>query len=68
MRVSIFTIDGVLLARWGNPGLKKEDALFLSPHAIGVDSHGDVYVGDVSMTAMQVDRGARTIQKFARTK
>jgi DNA-binding beta-propeller fold protein YncE len=68
MRVSIFTNDGKLLARWGNPGVKKEEALFLAPHAIAIDSHGDIYVGDVSMTAMQVDRGARTIQKFARTK
>ena len=68
MRVSIFTIDGALLARWGNPGVKKEDALFLSPHAISVDSHGDIYVGEVSMTHAQIDRGARTIQKFARIK
>jgi DNA-binding beta-propeller fold protein YncE len=66
MRVSIFTIQGELLARYGNPGIKREDALFLSPHAIAVDSHGDIYVGDVPMTTMQVDRGARTIQKFAR--
>ncbi|MFH0848368.1 MAG: peptidyl-alpha-hydroxyglycine alpha-amidating lyase family protein [archaeon] len=65
-RVGIFTIDGKLLARWGNPGTKKEDALFLSPHAIAVDSHGDIYVGEVSMTDMQVDRGPRTIQKFSR--
>jgi hypothetical protein len=68
MRVSIFSMDGRLLARWGNPGVKKEEALFLAPHAIAVDSHGDIYVGDVSMTHTQVDRGARTIQKFARTK
>jgi DNA-binding beta-propeller fold protein YncE len=68
MRVTLFTMDGKLLARWGNPGLKKEEALFLSPHAIAVDSHGDIYVGDVSMSYMQVDRGARTIQKFARTR
>jgi DNA-binding beta-propeller fold protein YncE len=67
MRVSIFSMDGKLLARWGNPGVKKEEALFLAPHAIAVDSHGDIYVGDVSMTAMQIDRGARSIQKFAQT-
>ena len=65
-RVGIFTIHGKLLARWGNPGKKKEEALFLAPHAIAVDSHGDVYVGEVSMTATQVDRGPRTIQKFTR--
>jgi DNA-binding beta-propeller fold protein YncE len=67
-RVGIFTIDGKLLARWGNSGRKKEEALFLAPHAIAVDSHGDIYVGEVSMTVLQVDRGPRTIQKFARVR
>jgi DNA-binding beta-propeller fold protein YncE len=68
MRVGIFTIDGKLLARWGNPGTKKEEALFLAPHAIAVDSHGDIYVGETSMTVMKIDRGPKTIQKFRRTK
>lgn len=67
MRIGVFTIDGRLLTRWGNPGVKKEEALLLAPHAIGVDSHGDIYVGDASMTLMQVDRGARAVQKFVRT-
>lgn len=66
MRVDIFTIDGKLLARWGNEGRDKETALFLAPHAIAVDSRGDLYVGEVSMTAFGVDRGPRTVQKFAR--
>ncbi len=65
-RVSIFTIDGKLLARWGNEGKDKETALFLAPHAIAVDSRGDLYVGEVSMTSAGVDKGPRTIQKFAR--
>ena len=65
-RVGIFTVDGKLLARWGNPGKKKEEALFLAPHAIAVDSRGDIYVGEVSMTSMGVDRGPLTIQKFSR--
>jgi DNA-binding beta-propeller fold protein YncE len=66
MRVHILTIDGKLLAGWGNPGMKKAEALFLVPHAIAVDSHGDIYVGEASFGAMQVDKGARTIQKFVR--
>jgi sugar lactone lactonase YvrE len=66
LRVSIFTIDGKLLAHWGNEGKDKETALFHAPHAIAVDSRGDIYVGEVSMTGAGVDKGAKTIQKFAR--
>jgi len=66
LRVSIFTIDGKLLVRWGNEGKDKETALFLAPHAIAVDSRGDLYVGEVSMTGAGVDKGSRTVQKFAR--
>ena len=66
LRVSIFTIDGKLLVRWGNEGKDKETALFHAPHAIAVDSRGDLYVGEVSMTHAGVDKGPRTVQKFAR--
>ena len=66
LRASIFTIDGKLLARWGNQGKDKETALFHAPHAIAVDSRGDLYVGEVSMTSAGVDKGAKTVQKFAR--
>ena len=65
-RVSIFTIDGKLLARWGSEGQDKETALFLAPHALAVDSRGDLYIGEVSKNYAGVDRGARTVQKFAR--
>lgn len=65
-RVSIFNIEGKLLARWGSQGQDKETALFLAPHAIAVDSHGDIYVGEVSKTFAGVDRGSRTVQKFVR--
>jgi DNA-binding beta-propeller fold protein YncE len=65
-RVSIFSVEGRLLARWGNVGVTKEEALFIAPHAIALDSHGDIYVGDVSMTHSSVDRGPRTIHKFTR--
>jgi DNA-binding beta-propeller fold protein YncE len=65
-RLSIFTINGELLARWGGEGQDDEAALFFAPHAITVDSKGALYVGEVSKTACGVDRGARTVQKFTR--
>lgn len=65
-RVSIFTIDGELLARWGNESHHVDDPLFIAPHDIAVDSKGDLYIGEVSFTQAKVDRGAKTIQKFIR--
>ena len=67
-RVSIFTIEGELITRWGSEGEKDDNALFLAPHAIAVDSQGDLYVGEVSKTHTGIDRGSRTVQKFARIK
>jgi len=67
-RVSIFTIDGKLLSRWDSQEdfrKDKETALFVAPHAIAVDSRGDIYVGEVS-GANGVDRGSNTIHKFVR--
>jgi len=65
-RISIFTIDGKLLARWGNESHSPEAPLLVGPHVIGVDSRGDIYVGEVATAFGKVDRGARTIQKFRR--
>ena len=65
-RVSIFSIDGRLLARWGNENHEISAPLFLSPHAVAVDSKGALYIGEVSKTHGKLDRGSRTIQKFAR--
>lgn len=65
-RVSIFTIDGKLLSRWGNEGKDDITQLFSAPHAIGVDSHGDIYIGEVAMSRLKIDRGPRSLQKFAR--
>ena len=66
LRVSVFDPDGHLVTRWGNPSPVRDDALFLGPHAVAVDSRGNVYVGEVSRTYAGTDKGARTIQKFAR--
>ncbi len=65
-RVSIFTMSGKLLARWGNEERNPETDLFVAPHAIAVDSRGDIYVGETAMTHAKIDRGSRTLQKFAR--
>ena len=65
-RISIFSIDGKLLARWGNESHSIHEPLLVGPHVICVDSRGDLYVGEVAKTFGKVDRGARTIQKFAR--
>lgn len=64
--VSIFTMDGNLLARWGSPGETGTEALFDSPHTIAVDSQGNIYVGEVCFAHSKINKGAKTIQKFAR--
>jgi len=66
--VSIFTMDGKLLARWYNEEKNPATDLFISCHAITVDSRGDIYIGEVSWTHSKYDKGARTVQKFARVK
>jgi DNA-binding beta-propeller fold protein YncE len=65
-RLSVFTADGELLTRWGNERHPTDDPLFVAPHTVAVDSDGDLYVGEVSYTHGGVDRGVRTVQKFAR--
>ena len=65
-RVSIFSADGKLLARWGSPEKDPWKALMVAPHAISVDSRGDIYVGEVAMAIGKVDRGSRVVRKFLR--
>ena len=64
-RISLFTINGKVITRWGNDMVDHMMDLFVSPHAISVDSSGDIYVGEVAMTHSGLDRGARVVQKFA---
>ena len=66
MRVSVFSLDGQLLGRWGNGTEDMTSALFHGPHAVAVDSHGAVYVGDVALTHCGMNRGSNTIRKFKR--
>jgi DNA-binding beta-propeller fold protein YncE len=44
LRVCIFTPDGRLITSWGTEEREEDKALFLAPHAIAMDSRGDLYV------------------------
>ncbi|MBD3183382.1 hypothetical protein GF312_13880 [Candidatus Poribacteria bacterium] len=57
-RMSIMTIDGQLLARWGKDDPTHEPGMFYAAHTACVDSKGDLYIGEVL-------EGQR-IQKFIR--
>jgi DNA-binding beta-propeller fold protein YncE len=51
-RISIADNKGNILARIGNSGDGEfSPEYFIAPHGLAVDSHGDVYVGEVSATA-----------------
>lgn len=68
-RVSVYDAAGTVLARWG--GIDRcAPGNFVGPHDICVDSHGDLYVGEVTYTMGVrpglVPDGCHTLQKFAR--
>ncbi|HEY8597930.1 MAG TPA: peptidyl-alpha-hydroxyglycine alpha-amidating lyase family protein [Thermomicrobiales bacterium] len=68
-RASVLDLDGNILARWGGPG-RCAPGSFVAPHDICVDSHGDVYVGEVAWTfgvkPGHVPAGCHALQKFRR--
>ncbi len=45
-RISLFNLDGELLSRWGEAG-KAPGQFTEFPHGLCVDSHGDIFVGEV---------------------
>jgi hypothetical protein len=57
--ISIRTLDGDLLARWPYESVLVGD-LEKSPHSIWVDSHGDIYVGEIF--------GEDGLQKYSRVR
>lgn len=67
-RVSIFSPDGDLLARWGGGLNPTAPGDFFAPHDIRVDSRGDVYVSEVIWSAGanrgHVSPDCHTLQKF----
>ncbi len=50
-RVSIVAHDGTLLARLGHEPAGLAPGRFIAPHGLAVDSHGDIYVGEVAWTS-----------------
>ncbi|MFC2021422.1 peptidyl-alpha-hydroxyglycine alpha-amidating lyase family protein [Chloroflexota bacterium] len=62
-RVSIFSNDGKLLARWGSPEKDPVKSLLCSAHTISLDSRGDIYIGEVSL---KIERGSKVMRKFIR--
>lgn len=58
-RLSIVDSEGELLARWGGKS-SHDPGQFVAPHSIAVDSHSDIYVGEVL-------EGQR-VQKFKRVR
>jgi len=68
-RVSVFDRSGKLLARWGGGENPCEPGDFFAPHDICVDSRGDVYVAEVTMSAGGnrglVSPDCHSLQKFS---
>ena len=69
-RVSIFDLNGNLLARFGAPEEGEGPGQFIAPHGIAVDSRGDIYVAEVAYTIrgrhMDPPRTPKSLKKFAR--
>jgi DNA-binding beta-propeller fold protein YncE len=72
-RVSVLDNDGKVLSRIGDRQPGFGPGQFMSPHGIAVDSHGDFYVGEVSMTSWPrydpvnpPPRNLRSLQKWRR--
>lgn len=68
--VSIHDLTGRQLARLGEPRFGEGPGQFIAPHGIGVDSRGDIYIGEVSQTAygnlQTPPQKTRTFRKLVR--
>lgn len=66
--VSIHDLTGKRLARLGDAHFGENPGQFIAPHGIGVDSAGNIYVGEVSRTAygstLEPPRQVRTFRKL----
>ena len=69
-RVSIYSREGELLARLGDPEEGEEAGRFIAPHGMAVDSRGDIYVAEVAHTIrgrhLDPPRELRSIKKLRR--
>jgi NHL repeat len=68
-QMSVRDMDGNMLVRWGGDD-PCAGASFASPHGICLDSQGNLYVGEVTHTALsrggRYHAGCHSLQKFAR--
>ena len=68
-QLSVRDLDGNELSSWGGPD-PCEPGSFASPHGLWLDSRGDLYVAEVTHTALsRNDRyhvGCHSLQKFRR--
>lgn len=68
-QMSVRDLEGTVLTRWGGDDPCAPGS-FASPHGICLDSHGDLYVGEVIHTALSRGNrwrpGCAALQKFAR--
>ena len=69
-RVSIFDLKGQLVSQFGAQEEGEGAGQFIAPHGIAVDSHGDIYVAEVSYTIrgqhMNPPKELRSLSKYAR--
>ena len=69
-RVSIFSREGSLLGRWGSGKDPYAAGDFIAPHDICLDSRGDLYVGEVTISAAAarglVNEDCPSLQKFVK--
>ena len=70
-RVSIFDRAGVLHARWGGGERPCDPGDFFAPHGLWVDSRGDLYVAEVTLSGGgrtgMVPGSCHTFQKFTKS-
>jgi len=70
--ISIISSKGEKLARIGHPEEGEIPGKFIAPHGIGVDSQGDIYVGEVSYTIrgskMNPPQELRSLSKLRKLK
>jgi hypothetical protein len=69
-RLSVFGRGGRLLARWGGGANPCAVGDFFAPHDVWADAHGDLCVGEVTLSAGAnrglVPRDCHALQKFVR--
>jgi DNA-binding beta-propeller fold protein YncE len=70
-RLSVYNRIGTLVGRFGAAEEGSEAGEFIAPHSVAVDSHGDVYVGEVSYTIrgsrLDPPRELKSLNKLVRT-